>query len=251
MNSAVKTIAFFTPRMEIGGAETYIINKAKWLIDHNYNVVIFSAGGVFVDNLPTHVKHVRFDYIDVPVFCLKRETKKSFLNFLKDELKNNQVDLIEAFDIFPIVYALYIFQIAGIPFFINILAELGFIKNPMVCLTTIFMNNKKLYYTINNGINQSLQKITHHKLNNCQVVPLPIVYNKDLIPQNDNYVLSVCRMSKEKMYIKYLIKDFYKVVSAEERYNDLKLIIVGDGELYREVKLLVDETNRLNKKRLE
>lgn len=37
-------IAFVTPQMIIGGAETYIITKSRWLISHGHTVTVVSGG---------------------------------------------------------------------------------------------------------------------------------------------------------------------------------------------------------------
>jgi hypothetical protein len=53
----METIAFFTPRMVVGGAEMYVINKSNWLINRGYNVLVLSEEGQWVDKLPSTVVH--------------------------------------------------------------------------------------------------------------------------------------------------------------------------------------------------
>lgn len=43
-----KTILFLTPRMSIGGAQRYVIEKAKWLTSNKYNIIVCSEDGVWV-----------------------------------------------------------------------------------------------------------------------------------------------------------------------------------------------------------
>ena len=51
-------IAFVTPMMVIGGAETYVINKCDWLIDRGFEVIVISEGGENVKNLPDGAEHI-------------------------------------------------------------------------------------------------------------------------------------------------------------------------------------------------
>ena len=56
-------IAFITPRMIVGGAETYIIRKAKWLTENGNEIVVISEGGCLVESLPKGVKHIQIKNI--------------------------------------------------------------------------------------------------------------------------------------------------------------------------------------------
>ena len=243
MSSNKKTVAFVTPRMIIGGAESYIITKAYWLINKGYNVVVFSLGGENVANLPVGCNHYVFDGIDDSPLHFTSKAYKSFIQNLSDVLVDNHVDIIEAHNTFPIFHVAMSYKQTGIPFLANILHELAYVKNPLLAILTRKLNRFGLYYTLTSEMNTYIENSFHSKLNPI-ILPIPV---KGIISKNDKiaepYILSVCRLSEDKMYVKYLIRDFYNLYLNNDFAKSYRLIIVGDGELYGEMLDLAEKFN--------
>ena len=61
-------IAIVTERMIVGGTETYIIRKSRWLLNHGHQVVVISEGGELAGALPDGVKHVTVDFTGRPPY---------------------------------------------------------------------------------------------------------------------------------------------------------------------------------------
>lgn len=236
-------VAFLTPKMIIGGAESYIIAKSEWLVNNGFEVVVISQGGENVGNLPNGVSHVVFDNISNSPLSFDKEKYTIFIRELSSLLVKNCVDVVEAHNTFPAVHIAMSFKVTGIPFFVNILNELAYERNPLLAILTRKLNSFGLYYTLTSEMNAYIEKATHSKLK-PNLLPIPvkgIVSNESAIDQN--YILSVCRLSEDKRYVKYLIKDFYELYANNNKARNYKLIIVGEGVFYEKTKTLANNLN--------
>ncbi len=232
-------IAFVTPRMIIGGAESYIITKTLWLINNGFDVVVISLGGENVENLPNEVKHFTLEGIDDSPLLFDSNKYTNFIQSLSDILLLNKVDIIEAHNTFPIFHVAMSYKQTGIPFLANILHELSYVKNPLLAILTRKLNYFGLYYTLTSKMNAHIENSIYCKLNPV-VIPIPV--KSITITENeikDLYILSVCRLSQDKMYVKYLIEDFYNLYMSSDLLKSFKLKIVGDGPLFTEIENLV------------
>jgi glycosyltransferase involved in cell wall biosynthesis len=236
-------IAFLTPKMIIGGAESYIIAKSEWLINNGFEVMVISQGGENVINLPKGVSHVLFDNIHKSPLSFDKEKYTIFIQKLSSLLVKNGVDVVEAHNTFPAVHMALSFNVTGIPFFVNILNELAYDRNPLLAILTRKLNSFGLYYTLTSEMNTYIEKATYSKLK-PKLLPIPvkgILANEDKTPFP--YILSVCRLSEDKRYVKYLIEDFYELYINNSNAKNYKLIIVGEGTLYEETKTLANHLN--------
>jgi hypothetical protein len=243
MVRTLKTIAFFTPRMTIGGAEMYIINKSNWLVKKNYDVIVVSAGGEWVNRLPPSVKHFTIDSINIPPYHFSSREVSRLVKSLIEIIDINNVDIIEAHNTYPIIYALLAQKARRVAVLLNVLSELSYHKCPLLCYATKGLDRQGLYFTLTLGMNNYIQKKAHSIFQNCTIIPIPVFTNKQLEINRGKYILSVCRMSPEKMYVKYLMNDFFKLINEKKIDKDFKLILVGDGICFEEIK---GEASKLN-----
>lgn len=66
----MKRILFVVPRMNIGGAETYVFTVIKELHQRGYEVFLASGGGQLQINFPIWVYRLFFFLFVFPVLCL-------------------------------------------------------------------------------------------------------------------------------------------------------------------------------------
>ncbi len=239
-------IAFVTPRMIVGGAETYVLRKSKWLIEHGHEVVVISEGGCFVESLPNGARHIQIKNIDTPSYALTRKESYEVKQSLVNALLNEKVEIIEAHNPFPIVYVFMTYAIHKIPFLLNVLSELSYNRNIELIIITRILNSIGKYYTLTSRMNAYIEKKCKQKLHPT-IIPIPleeyIHTSKSLKKPNPEYILTVARLAPDKMYIKYLVKDFAYLHEKNLIKKDISLFIIGDGPLKQEVFELANSIN--------
>lgn len=233
-------IAFVTQQLIIGGAETYIARKCKWLIEHGYEVIIISEGGCYVEMLPKGVKHILLENIAHFPFLLSFRQRKTLLKNLVSILKKENVQVIEANEICPILYVMMSYKRHRINFLLNVLLGLAYDHSWQLCKITPILNDMGLYYTLTTSMHQYIMKKCKTPLNPI-ILPIPIQLRYPQYYKEDNYILTVGRMAPDKMYVMHLIKAFGDVL--KQLRCDVRLLVVGDGNMKTEVGQLVDKVN--------
>lgn len=237
-------IAFVTPKMIIGGAETYILTKSNWLINHGHSVVVISEGGDNVKNLPDKVKHIEFKTEISPASFTVGQYER-YIDRLSTLLLNEKVDLIEVHNSSPVIHIAMSFLKTGIPYLVNILNERSYARNPLLNKITRNISPYRLCYTLTSQMASYISSRIKRDMK-ATILPIP-VKGIDLMSKKreGHYILSVCRMAPDKMYVQYLIKDFSTLMCAGHLNNQYKLLLVGEGELYDKIKEIVDKANRM------
>jgi glycosyltransferase involved in cell wall biosynthesis len=236
-------VAFVTPKMIIGGAESYIINKSNWLINNGFDVIVVSQGGENVCNLPSGASHIFFDKISSSPLEFSSKDYSVFVDKLSDILLRNDVDVIEAHNSYPAVHVAVSYKYTKIPFFINILNELSYYRNPLLKILTKKLNCFGLIYLLTYEMNKYVESIINFKLK-PKIIPIPVKpINQDNFSLANKYILSVCRLSDDKDYVRHLIRDFYELYKVNDKLSEYKLVIVGDGILYGSLTVLANSLN--------
>lgn len=236
-------IAFITPHMIIGGAETYILTKSRWLVKHGHSVVVVSDGGMNVENLPGDVKHIHFQ-TEISPASFSSKDYETYIAGLSNLLLSEKVDVIEAHNTSPIVHVAMCYPKTKIPYFINILNERSYFRNPLLNKITTNIAPYKLCYTLTPQMASYVSSRVGKKVE-ATILPIPMKgIDPDGEKYNGNYILSVCRMAPDKMYVKYLIENVRLLLRDGRIGNQYKLLLVGEGDLFNEVRKIATEANR-------
>ncbi|MFQ9296391.1 MAG: glycosyltransferase [Bacteroides fragilis] len=237
-------IAFVTPQMIVGGAETYIIRKSQWLIKHGYDVIVISSGGCFTNGLPQGALHYEIKDLFYAPFSIPFSRLRNVLKKLSNIIVKENVDVIEAHNAFPILYVAMSYTSHKCSFFLNVLLESSYDENYQLSFLTRMLSRRGKYFTLTEDMNSYIECKCKTKLN-VNVIPIPIngCENIDTTIEG-RYFLSVGRMGADKMYVKHLIIDFGKLKKKRLIDDDIKLVIVGDGDLYNEVLELAVRINK-------
>lgn len=241
-----KTILFATPRMLVGGAETYIFQKARYLREKGFDVYILSQGGEWKERAEKISNgHIEVEWINEDPTILNKEKLLNRLIILSNIIDKYNIDLIEVNQMFPAVYFNYLSKIKKTPLIFNVLSEISFIRNTYIDLIRE-MDEKNLYFNVAYGCNRDIENFNKAKFKNCNIINIPFEVNNEGKCNciDDKFILTVARLEKEKMYVKNLAIDFVDMC-IENNIENLKLYIVGDGNKKKEVLKLV---NKLNKK---
>ncbi|MCX6718072.1 MAG: glycosyltransferase [Candidatus Staskawiczbacteria bacterium] len=247
-----RTIAFFFPSFEIGGAERNALNllcslNAK---DYAFSLVLAEKKGGFVDKVP---KNVIITGLDAKGYL------RTFLN-LKNYLKNNQPDiLVSAFPHFNIICILAV-KLSKAKTKIVITEHIALLSLPKIASSPLnsFVSRFflpvfiRLFYLkadqvicVSKGVAEDILKI-------APVEKLKVIYNPIV---NDNLI----NLSNEKVSHKWLINNDIPVVAAAGRLasqkdypmlfkaieivllkKSVRLIILGEGPEELKLKKMVE-----------
>lgn len=236
-------IAFVTPKMIIGGAEQYIITKSKYLQNGGHKIIVISSGGENVDNLPKVVTHFYLNVNDAP-YCLPYRDRNYIIKKLANIFETEGIDVVEAHNTFSIYYAFMASYFSKVPVFYNLLNELSH-NTPVIVnsIVKLFDKNGK-YFTLTSTMNQYVEKRVHKKLSPT-IIPIPVEPLPLIDVIDNNFILTVCRFSNDKSYLFHLIEGFRDAALNRLIPYDVKLKIVGNGELYSDVLNFVSRSNNL------
>lgn len=234
-------IAFVTPQLIVGGAETYIARKSRWLIEHGHEVLVISEGGCFVEMLPPKVEHIVLGNISKPPYHLSFQECRILLDKMTSILLSAKVDVIEAHNTFPILYLIMSSKKHKIPFCLNVLLDLSYDHNWLLCNATTVLDRVGLYYTLTENMNKHISGKCRIRLT-PKIIPIPIEITKRHLLQEGDYILTVGRLSPDKMYLKYLIVAFKELIQRHD-FN-VQLFVVGDGGLKPEIESIAKDANQ-------
>lgn len=243
MGGSYFTIAFWTPKMIVGGAESYILAKARWLVQQGFRVMVFSEGGENVANLPKECVHYQYAF-DAP-FTLTAQECRRRVDELAALLRQENVQLIEAHNTYPIYYAYRCSRITQIPVIYNLLNELSHtfrFHNPVNCVMGQ-LSRTGYYATLTPAMNRFVERMVWRKLT-PKLLPIPVEQVPKIDTKEENYVLSVCRFTEDKMYVLSLIEGFAEAWKARRINSEMRLLIVGDGVLRTKVEEAVRRANQ-------
>ncbi len=239
-------ILLVSMRMDIGGAETHILELARELHKRGYYVKVASEGGVYVDVL----KREGIGHIYAP---LTSKTPKALITSYKTLSKSIRE---EKFDI--------VHSHARIPNFIIKLLRLKYDFGFVSTLHFSFTKNKfiekfSVWGEKNLAVSDDLRR---HLIKNSRVKakdvvttvngidPQPFLDNSDYgylydefpLKKDSKKIVCVCRMERSNCESMFAL-----VKQAEDLNKTLKnvqIILVGDGEAYIELKKMADSVNK-------
>lgn len=235
-------IAFFTPKMIVGGAENYILAKTQWLLANGHRVVVVSEGGENVAALPFGVTHYTLSYEAPFVVSAKFIDKK--VEELCAIIINEKIDIIEAHNVYPIYYSYLCGRKIGVKFVYNLLNELSHTAkfyNPINFLISE-IDSQRRFYTLTSQMNSFVERVLKKRLNPV-ILPIPVEPVPKIETGDGGYVLAVCRFSFDKMYLLPLIEGFSDAYCKGLIDKKYRLKIVGDGPLYSTVKQAAEVAN--------
>ncbi len=239
-------ILLVSMRMDIGGAETHILELARELNKRGHFVKIASEGGVYVDVL----KKEGIEHIYAPLTSKKPKALIESYNTLSKSIKEDKFDIVHSH--------------ARIPNFIIKLLRLrydfGFVSTLHFAFTKKKVVEKfSVWGEKNLAVSDDLRR---HLIKNSSVKAKDVVttvngINPDMFLQDTDFgylykefplkkdskkIVCVCRLERancESMFA--LVK---QAENINKKLKNVQIILVGDGEAYDELKSMADKVNR-------
>lgn len=232
-------------QLDIGGAETHVVELSKELASRGYNVCVASNGGEYVKELAdAGIKHFK-----MPLHSKKPADMIASRRMLKEIIKNEKIDIVHSH--------------TRISSFI-----IGTLKKSMKFsfVTTahwVFETGRGLKYLTNWGektiaVSEDIKKylLDNYKINEDDIfVTINGIDTKKFSPdinagevlsefgfsKDDNVMVYVSRLDEDRSLVaKQLISVFAKLSDIVE---NLKLLVVGGGNDFENVKNMAKEVN--------
>jgi polysaccharide pyruvyl transferase CsaB len=233
-----------TMMMDMGGAETHILELSKELKKLGYDIIVASNGGGFVKELQENgVKHYKVPLHDKSI----GNVIKSY-NMLKKIIIAEKVDIVHAHARIPAYICGKLQKKLNFKFVTT--AHGTFKTSPLLNFLTnwgertlAISDDIKEYLIKNYDIKESNIKMTVNGIN-------PDFFSEDIVVKNINNIdkftdsiniLHVSRLENNtSMTVIALINNMDKLLKVNDR---IKLIIVGPGKEYEAIKKLAADKN--------
>lgn len=233
-------------KMDIGGAETHIMELAKGLAAAGHTVHVVSEGGIFADELV----NCGIPHTYAP---LSSKTPKNILSsykILKKLMQEEQFDIVHSHARIPnvIIHTLKRKFRFG---FVSTL-HFAFTKNTLAKKFTVWgdkclvvSEDLKRHLIRNSHMKTKDITITVNGINEKDFVgikPEPELMKELGIRDNSKKIVCVCRLEKGNCDSAYLL--LQRSEELNRKLKDVQIIIVGDGDAFEELSQKADVINR-------
>ena len=232
--------------LDIGGAETHVVELSKELSRLGYRVVVASNGGVYEKELAAcGIKHYK---VPMNKRSLPRMLKSYFL--LKKVIRKERIDIVHAHARIPgflcgllkkkmnftfVSTAHWVFDTHG---------GLKYLTN-WGQKTVAVSDDIKKYLIDNYGVKEDNIFVTINGIDTEKFSPEQDFsdFAKEFgLNENENRLVYVSRMDEDRAYAAKLIINIAPKLS--KAIPDLRIIITGGGNVFDELKKLSDDVNR-------
>ena len=236
-------VVIVTPWLGVGGAETYVLLKSRWLVERGHSVTVISGGGEWVSRLSEGVCHVQFS-VEISPAAFSYAQYDEYLRQLARVIVRAGADVVEVHNSSPVVHVAQSFRYHHVPFFVNILNEFSYRRNPFLVAVTRKCAPLGNLYTMNA---QAASYINSRLGCNVdwRVIHIPVEGVPDGEVRRGDFVLSVGRMATDKRYIIYAVRGFGEAVLSGRLPGEPQMRIVGDGPIRKEVEKEVACVNKM------
>ena len=237
-------ILLVTMEMQVGGAETHIFELAKELKKRGHNVFVMSAGGKYAEMLEkTNIKHIYAPLKDKKInnMCKSYKTIKSII-------KEENIEVVHAHARIPAFIASKVCKKMNVPFVTTVhgIYKVNFLLKLLTnwgertlavsedirdqIIRDYKLNPKNVFVTVN-GINTE-EFIKNQSDNN-------FVIDKDKFN-----IVHVSRLDKESSSIAEMLIKIFPIIEENTKHKT-RLVIVGDGSYFENVKILASENKNI------
>ncbi len=237
-------------RMDIGGAETHILELACELKKRGNFVVVASEGGVYVKTLEEHgIKHVY-----APLCSKKPSSLTESYKTLAKIITEDKIDIVHSHARIPnfIIWFLRKKYHFG---FVSTL-HFAFTKKKFVEKFTVW-GEKNL--AVSEDLRRHLIRNSHVKTKDVittvnginpemfsENIDTEYLYNEFPLKKDTKKIVCVCRM--ERVNCESMFALVRKAEAIEKKIKNVQIILVGDGEAYAELAEMAKTVNRKTKK---
>jgi glycosyltransferase involved in cell wall biosynthesis len=231
--------------LEIGGAETHVVELAKGLKERGFTVIVASNGGVYVKELVNNgIKHYK-----VPLHNkIPHNVIKSY-SLLKKIITREKIDLVHAHARIPAFICNILQKQLGFPY-VTTAHWVFTTKWGLKYLTnwgqkTIAVSEDiKDYLIVNYGLPESRIYVTINGINPKTFSPdidYSDVFEEFNLSRDNIHIVHVSRLSKDKSDVAFQLVNIAEELVS--RIPNLDIVIVGDGNAFPRLRICADKVN--------
>ena len=233
-------------KMDIGGAETHILELAKGLVAEGHTVQVISEGGIFADEL----EKLGIPHTYAPLSSKAPKDILTSYKTLKNLITQERFDIVHSHARIPnlLIHMLKKKLHFG---FVSTL-HFAFTKNTLVKKFTVWgdkclvvSEDLKRHLIRNSRMKNKDITITVNGINEKEFVgiePDRALMNELGIRERSKKIVCVCRLEKGNCDSAYLL--LQRAEELNRKLKDVQIIIVGDGDAYEELSQKAEEINR-------
>lgn len=223
--------AFIAGFAAVGGGETLIMRRTRWLTSHGHSVLVACPEGPAVKLFEeagatvTLLRNIELypDALSVMEWCQLRER-------IVRALDGKPVDAIEVHTLSMLTHATFIAPVLGAKVLLNVIHPDSLSDIPDEVFR--MLEERKALHSINAASLAPTEKRLGRPLAGALIVPVPVdVPHAEFTPRpmtSSPRILTVARLVHDKRYVLALIDT---VKSLKGRFADIHLDVIGDGEL--------------------
>ena len=233
--------------LEIGGAETHVVELSRELCRRGHEVTVASSGGVYEKELT----ECGIVHVNLPLASKTPQAIIKSYNGLKKLIKREKFDIVHAHARIPAAICGILAKKLGFKFITT--AHYDFKVTPFYKRTTNWgeyqlavSQDLKNYLVKNYGTNPDNISVTINGIDTdkftCKLNTSPIL-NEFSLDADAKRVLYVGRIDREVAHAALtLAENAYKIA---EKHPGTQVVIVGGGSAFDELKSLADKSNEL------
>lgn len=232
-------------QLDIGGAETHVVELSKELKKRGYNIVVASNGGAYVDELEeTGIKHYK-----LPLHSKKLKDVIASKKGLKKIIEEEKIDIVHSHARIPSYILGKLYKSMKFPFVttahwvFNTKHGLKYLTNWGEKTVAVSEDIKeylmKNYKTPEENIFVTINGIDTEKFSPS--LDRTKVYEEFGFSDEDNVIVYISRMDEDRSLVgKQLISIMPKL---DKLVENLKLLVVGGGNDFENAKKIAEEVN--------
>ncbi|MGG7141935.1 glycosyltransferase family 4 protein [Clostridium nigeriense] len=235
-----RKILYFTRTMGLGGTENVVLQLCE-LMNKNNKVIVCSCGGVNVEKLTKMgIKH----YIIPDIENKNLRTIFKTLKILLKVINKEKIDIVHTHHRMAAFYIsclkvikrfTFVNTVHNIFFDKKILTKFSYKKAILIAVGGHVKKNLCSFY----GFSESKVTVIYNAVKPLVMPINPIEYIEEYRVKNNFLISNIGRLSEQKGMI-YFIKAAQILL---KKYDGLKFLIVGDGELKEELESYIKECN--------
>ena len=240
-----KNILMLLMKLDIGGAETHVVELSKELKKRGYNIVIASNGGAYTEELEkAGIKHYT-----VPLQNKHPGNVMKSFKLIKKIIKDENIDIVHSHARIPSFIAGKICRKEGVPF-VTTAHWVFTTKYGLKYITdwgekTIAVSEDiKKYLMDNYHIPEDNITVTINGIDTDKFSPdteCDEIKKEFGIEDKDRVVVYVSRMDEDRSLVAHMLIDV--VPKLDTIVDNIKLLVVGGGNDFDNVKALADKVN--------
>ena len=234
-------ILLVTMSMQIGGAETHVLELAKGLKKKNYTVYVMSNGGDYVKELEEN----GIEHINAPMHNRNINNIVKSYKILKNTIQEKNIDIVHAHARIPAMISNFACKSTKTPM---ITTAHGVYKvNPILnmltnwgCKTIAVSEDVKEYLIKEYDVDENDILITVNGIDMdkfSEKTDYSSLLGEFKIDKNKKHIVHVSRLDQDTSVIANML------IELSEKYDDAQFIIVGNGNAYENLKSKANDVN--------